>query len=67
MLIITAHNITGTKEDGTSDYNIEVKVTETPTKLRTVATFQITGHIRSDGWQPLVRRISDYLEHKDGR
>ena len=57
MLIILAHNFTGTKKDGTSDYNVQVKVNENP-----IWGGQITGHIRANGAAPLLRKIADAMD-----
>ena len=60
MLIVTAHNITGTKPDGTSDYDIEARVNE-----RVIAKFQVKGHVREAGAAPLLRLMADQLERQD--
>ena len=57
MLIILAHNTTGTKADGTSDYNVELRVNE-----RVFAEVQIKGHIRAHGAAPLLRMIADQMD-----
>lgn len=54
MLIVLAHNITGTKEDGTSDYNVEVRINERP-----IFMSKIKGHPRNSGAAQLLRRIAD--------
>ena len=57
MLVILAHNTTGTKEDGTSDYDVELRVNE-----RTFAEVQVKGHIRAHGVAPLLRMIADQMD-----
>jgi hypothetical protein len=54
MFILLAHNRTGTKEDGTSDYNVEIRVNE-----RIIAMMRVEGHIRDSGGAELLRRIAD--------
>jgi hypothetical protein len=61
MLIILAHNTTGTKEDGTSDYNVEARVNE-----RVIAKMTITGHVRDAGAAALLRKIADVWENGAG-
>lgn len=53
MLIILAHNKTGTKADGTSDYDVTIRVND-----RIVTQFEVLGHKRDSGWQPLVAEIA---------
>lgn len=57
MLIVLAHNTTGTKDDGTSDYNVELRVNE-----RTFARVKVSGHIRASGAAELLRRIADQMD-----
>jgi hypothetical protein len=57
MLIILAHNTTGTKEDGTSDYDVELRINK-----RTFAEVQVKGHIRAHGAAPLLRMIADQMD-----
>ncbi len=61
MLILLAHNTTGTKEDGTSDYNVEARVNE-----RVIAKMIVTGHIRDAGAATLLRKIADVWENGAG-
>ena len=61
MLIILAHNTTGTKEDGTSDYNVEARVNE-----RVIAKMVVKGHIRDAGAAVLLRKIADVWENGGG-
>ena len=60
MLIILAHNTTGTKADGTSEYDVELRVNDW-----TFAKFHIEGHIRKAGAAPLLRMIADRLEEQE--
>ena len=60
MLIILAHNTTGSKEDGTSDYNVEAMVNE-----RTIAKMVVKGHPRASGAAELLRRIADVWDTQD--
>ena len=59
MLIILAHNTTGTKPDGTSDYDIEARVNE-----HVIAKFQVKGHLRCAGAVSLLRLIADNWEEQ---
>ena len=61
MLIILAHNTTGTKEDGTSDYNVEARVNE-----RVIAKMVVKGHVRDAGAAVLLRKIADVWENGGG-
>ena len=61
MLIVLAHNTTGTKEDGTSDYNVEALVNDT-----VIAKLQIKGHPRASGAAALLRRIADVWDNGSG-
>lgn len=54
MFILLAHNTTGTKEDGTSNYNVEIRINET-----VIAKFPVKGHMRDTGGAELLRRIAD--------
>ena len=61
MLIVLAHNITegnGTKKDGTSDYDVHVKVNND----YTVWSGQVTDHVRANGAAPLLRKIADAMD-----
>lgn len=60
MLIILAHNETGTKEDGTSDYAVECRVNE-----HVFAKLAVTGHVRAAGAAPLLRLIADELDARE--
>jgi len=56
VLIIQIHNDgTGTVEIG--NYDVEVLITKSPTKLITVAAGRVQGHIRSKGWKQLLKQI----------
>lgn len=61
MLIVLAHNTTGTKEDGTSDYNVEARVNE-----RVIAKMIVKGHVRDAGAAVLLRKIADTWENGAG-
>jgi len=65
MLIVMAHNTTGTKADGTSDYDVKVSITTSPTSLRTIVKFNLKGHVRSQGGAKLLRLIADEWEKRD--
>lgn len=54
MLIILAHNRTGIKPDGTSDYTVEARVNE-----RVIARLEVKGHVRASGAAELLRKIAD--------
>lgn len=57
MLIVLAHNTTDTKPDGTSDYDVELRVNE-----RIFAKVQIKGHVRALGAAVLLRKIADVMD-----
>ena len=61
MLIILAHNTTGTKEDGTSDYNIEARVNDT-----IIAKMVVKRHTRNAGAAELLRKIADEWDNGTG-
>lgn len=61
MLIVLVHNDgTGTTE--CANYNYEVKVTETSTRLKRIAVGWVEGHEREQGWRGLLRRIVDDMD-----
>ena len=60
MFILLAHNTTGTKADGTSDYDVEIRINE-----RVIARLEIAGHIRDAGAVPLLRMIADAWEKEE--
>jgi hypothetical protein len=62
MLIILAHNETGTKPDGTSDYHVEARVNE-----RVIARLDVTGHVRASGAAELLRKIADEWDRIEAR
>ena len=57
MFVLLAHNITGTKEDGTSDYSVTVSIND-----NIIAGFTLNGHVRAEGGAALLRRIADAWE-----
>lgn len=57
MLIVLAHNETGTKADGTSDYAVEVRINERP-----IAKVNVHGHVRDSGAAQLLRKIADAMD-----
>ena len=57
MLIVLAHNTTGTKSDGTSDYDVEVRINE-----RVIFKGQVIGHIRDHGAAILLHSIANQIE-----
>jgi len=61
MLIILAHNTTGTKDDGTSDYNVEARINDT-----VIAKMRVTGHVRNSGAAQLLRKIADVWDTNEG-
>jgi len=56
MLIIRIHN-DGTGDRGIGNYNCEVLITRSPTELDLIASANIVGHLRDDGWKVLVYRL----------
>ena len=62
MLIVSAINRTGTKPDGTSDYDVEARVNE-----RVIAKLFIFGHVRNSGAAQLLRRIADEWDQQENR
>ena len=40
-----------------NDYEVEVKITVSPTELRTIYTSRVTGHRYDDGWQVLLAKF----------
>jgi hypothetical protein len=60
MFILLAHNTTGTKADGTSDYDVEIRINE-----RVIARLEIAGHIRDAGAAALLRMIADAWEKEE--
>jgi hypothetical protein len=57
MLIITFHN-DSTGKDNVGNYNVEVRITTTPTSTARLWKGRVEGHDRSDGWQGLVQRLA---------
>jgi hypothetical protein len=57
MLLILAHNFTGTKPDGTSDYNVEVRIND-----KCISRVTVRDHVRDAGAAPLLRLIADAME-----
>jgi hypothetical protein len=60
MFILLAHNTTGTKADGTSDYDVEVRINAV-----VIARMKVDGHVRSAGGAELLRRIADIWDLTD--
>ncbi len=60
MFILLAHNTTGTKPDGTSDYDVEARVNE-----RTIIRLKVTGHTRDAGAAVLLRKIADAWDRRE--
>ena len=60
MFILLAHNTTGTKADGTSDYDVEIRINE-----RVIARLEIAWHIRDAGAAALLRMIADAWEKEE--
>jgi len=60
MLTVLAHNITGTKEDGTLNYNVEVRINERP-----IFVSKVKGHPRNSSVTQLLRRIADVWDEKE--
>ena len=69
MLIVTAVNVTYNKagnqvlyrEDGTSDYRVEVAVNTQPPIFKG----SVTNHVRDEGASVLLRRIADEMDKKE--
>ena len=59
MLILLARNLTGTKENGTSDYDVEVSINQ----KQYVWCGTIKGHVRDDGAAKLLRLIADEIDN----
>lgn len=53
MLIVHVHN-EGTRPDNTADYTYKVYVNQ-----KEIASGEVSGHQRSDGWRELLRRVAD--------
>lgn len=53
MLIVHVHN-EGTRPDNTADYTYKVYVNQ-----KKIASGEVRGHQRSDGWQELLRMVAD--------
>jgi hypothetical protein len=62
MFILLAHNRTGTKPDGTSDYAVEARIND-----RTIVQLSIKGHVRDSGAANLLRLIADAWDKQTGR
>ena len=60
MFILLAHNTTGTKPDGTSDYNVEARINE-----QVIAKLRVKGHIRASGAAELLRKIADEWDARE--
>lgn len=56
MLIVTMHN-DGTGDEEIGNYDCEVLITLTPTKLLKIAHARVNGHDRRKGWRFLVRQV----------
>ena len=61
MLLLLVHNTTGTKDDGTSDYNVEARIND-----RIIAKMSVTGHVRDAGAAELLRKIADVWDNGAG-
>lgn len=57
MLIVTVHRLTADDVQEAS-YECAVKVTTSPTQLKTIAVSSLR-HKRGKGWRELLRRIAD--------
>jgi len=62
MLFISAHNLTGTKADGTSDYDVSIRITDSPNSFSVLGHFRLSGHLRSSGGPELLRKIASHWE-----
>lgn len=63
MLIITAHNVSGgngTKEDGTADYDVKVRINE-----QVIWSGPVTRHVRNAGAAVLLRKIADRMDQSE--
>ena len=56
VLILKIQN-DGTGTEAVGNYNCEVLVTVSSTKLESLARARVTGHRRKDGWRKLVRAV----------
>jgi hypothetical protein len=59
MFILLAHNKTGTKDDGTSDYNVEIRINDV-----VIARLTVEKHVRNAGGAELLRKIADKWDAK---
>lgn len=60
MFILLAHNVTGTKPDGTSDYDVEVRINE-----NLIFKAGVQGHVRANGGAALLRKIADVWDTRE--
>ena len=60
ILIMLAHNTTGTKADGTSDYDVELRVND-----RVFSKLHVEKHVRSAGAAELLRKVADGLDKQE--
>lgn len=63
MVFVSAHNITGTKNDGTSDYSVSVKLNDD----YVIWQGHVTNHVRTNGAATLLRKIADAMERGNQR
>ena len=63
MLVVTFHNdSTGTEDLG--NYDVKVSITVNSYTLKTLWVGRIEGHPRNEGWQGLIKRLSQESEGK---
>jgi hypothetical protein len=56
-MIIIANNMTETKADGTSDYDVKIVLANG----KVIAHFEVNNHLRTDPASFLIHRIADEL------
>jgi hypothetical protein len=56
-MIIIVNNMTETKADGTSDYEVKILLAN----AKVIAHFEILNHVRTDPASFLIHRIADEL------
>ena len=60
-LIVVIHN-DATGDDEHSNYDVSVRVTITPTRLKTIWSGRVEGHRRGDGWPALLRQLAEVAD-----
>lgn len=57
-MIIIANNVTETKADGTSDYEVKILLANN----KVIAHFEVKDHVRTDPASVLIRKIADEFD-----